>query len=142
MEAALSDETDVLAAQNAQRTGAKRATLDMMRAKRRRPKEFTSTLEGEPVSFLFKAIGNVAYDKLLTDCPPTGPQKLEGATYDQDKFAPKLLAVVCMEPELAEADWAEIWKSPEWSRGEVGELFWTAVNLCGEGLKLTPTEAG
>lgn len=138
----MSEDTDTLAAKEAQRTQARQATLEMMRAKKRRPKTFTSELEGEQVSWEFKAIGNLAYDKLLTECPPTTVQRAEGATYDQDKFAPELLSRVCTGPSLTVAEWSEIWKSPDWSRGEVGELFWTAVSLCGQGLTLTPTEAG
>lgn len=142
MEAVLSDELDALAVQNAQRQGARRATLDMMRAKRRKPKEFTAELADEEVTFLYAAIGNVDYDKLLTECPPTTAQRAEGAVYNQDKFAPELLSRVCVEPKLTAEEWTEIWTSPDWSRGETGNLFYEAVNLCGQGLNLTPTAAG
>lgn len=132
---------EVKAAQKAQ---AKRATFEKLKGKRRAEKEFSVVLaEGEdPVSFLFRAIGAQDYDRLITKCPPTVDQKAEGATFDQNKFAPLLLSRVCAEPVLDENEWTEIWNSPEWNRGEVSVLFWTAVNLCNQGLDVNPIEAG
>jgi hypothetical protein len=134
--------TDRVQAQHAQRTRAKRATLDQLRKKGRTAKEFDAKLNGEDVSFLFKAIGSVEYDQMITAAPPTTQQKAEGASYNQDKFAPALLAKVCIEPELTVEEWTEIWTSPDWSRGEVGQLFWTCVELCNDGLSLVPTAQG
>jgi hypothetical protein len=140
----LADDTAVLEAQQAQRQGAKRATLDMMRGKKRATDEFEVVLDPEvgPVSFLFRAIGNKAYDTLLSECPATTEQLARGESYDQDKFAPKLLAAVCEDPKLSVPEWAEIWKSPDWNRGEVFGIFNRATMLCLKGLDVGPTAAG
>ena len=134
----------VLGAAEAQRGAAKRATLAKLRGKRRVEKEFSVVLaEGEdPVTFLFRSIGAQDYDRLITKCPPTKEQQAEGGAYNTDRFAPLLLSRVCAEPVLDEAEWAEIWTSPDWNRGEVSALFWTAVNLCNQGLDLNPIGPG
>lgn len=134
--------TKTLETQNEQRKAAKRATFDTLKGKKRTEREFEIELNGERVSFLFRSIGATAYDKLLTRFPPTREQQADGATYDQDRFAPALLSQVSVEPTLTEEEWREIWTSDEWNRGEVGILFWTAVELCNKGLELNPTEAG
>ncbi len=133
-----------MAAAEGQRRAAKRATLEVLRSKRRAEKEFCVVLaEGEdPVSFLFRAVGAQDYDRLITKCPPTKEQQAEGGSYDQNRFAPLLLAAVCTEPVLDEAEWREIWDSPEWNRGEVMGLFLAAAELCNQGLELDPIVAG
>lgn len=140
----MSEDTAVLEAKAAQRDGAKRATFDQLRNKKPFEREFSIKLPGqdEAVSFLFRAIGSVEYEKLLTKCPPTLEQKAENATYDPDRFAPKLLARVCVDPPLSEAEWREIWTSGEWSRGETSDIFYSAVQLCSRGLEVDPTAAG
>lgn len=127
-----------------QRKQSKRATFEGLLNKKRAEKEFEVALvEGEdPVSFLFRAIGAIEYDKILSKYPPTNEQKADGGTYDQDRFAPALLSRVCIEPVLDESEWKQIWNSPDWNRGEVGGLFWAAVELCNKGLDLAPIEAG
>lgn len=135
---------DVLEAQSAQRDGAKRATFEMLRNKKPVEREFSINLPDheDPVSFLFRAIGAAEYERLITKSPPTIEQKAEGATYDTDRFAPVLLARVCVEPVMDESEWREIWKSGDWSRGETADLFFAAVNLCSRGLEVDPTGAG
>lgn len=130
-------------AQAEQRKMAKRATFEALKNKKRAEKEFEIVLaEGEdPVSFLFRAIGATEYDKLLMRFPPTKEQQAEGATYNQDEFAPALLSRVCCEPVMDEQEWKEIWTSPDWNRGEVGQIFWYAVELCNKTLDLGPTVA-
>jgi hypothetical protein len=49
-------------------------------------------------------------------------------------FAPALLAVSCIDPELSESDWKEIWNSPDWNRGEVVQFYMTAVELSSTGM--------
>lgn len=136
----MSEQSDQAQAQAEQRQESKRATLAQLRGKRRVREIYERELNGEKASFLFQAVSNAEYDALLTACPPTTAQRAEGASYNPDKFAPQLLAKVCIEPKLAEAEWSEIWTSPDWSRGETNELFLTAVNLCNRGQGLTPFE--
>lgn len=134
---------DLLKAQEEQRKQAKRATFEALKGKKRAELEFEIALskDEDPVSFLFRAIGAVDYDKLLMKHPPTLEQKADNSTYNQDTFAPALLARVCVEPVMDEAEWKQIWNSGDWNRGEIGQLFWTAVELCNKGLSLNPIEA-
>lgn len=133
-----------VAAKNGQRQSAKRATLEMLQSKRARSKEFEVVLTpGEdPVSFEFRALGSMAYDEMLSKHPPTPQQLASNAQFNINTFAPALLAAVCRDPEMSPSQWKEIWTSPEWNRGEVTALFWTAVDLCNEGVDLTPIGAG
>lgn len=123
----------------AQRVASKRATLEMLRDKKRREKEFFYLLNGEEVSFQYRAISAKEYDRLLTECPPNTEQRAAGSTYNINNFAPALLAKVIIEPEITEDQWEEIWRSPEWNRGELMTLFGEAVDLCNTGLQLGPT---
>lgn len=136
--------TAVLEKQSEQRDGAKRATLEDLLNKKRATLEVVFRLEkdAEPVSLLFEAISSADYERLITKCPPSQDQKADGGTYDPDKFAPALLSRVCKEPALSEDDWRTLWKSTEWSRGESGDLFFAAVQLCNKGLDVGPTAAG
>lgn len=137
-------DTEVLEAQSEQRAASKRATFELLRDKKPVEREFAIKLPGqdEPITFLFRSIGSAEYEKLVTKSPPTLEQKAEGGTYDPDRFAPQLLARVCIDPVLGESQWREIWNSADWSRGETGDLFFAAVQLCSRGLELDPTAAG
>lgn len=134
-----------LAAKDAQRAGAKRATFDKLRSKRRAELEFSTSLSTaagpEEVSFLFRSMGSVAYDELITRHPPTTAQKAKNHSFNMDTFAPVLLSRVCAEPSMSVAEWSEIWTSEDWNQGEVSALFWTAVELCNRGLDVNPTGA-
>jgi hypothetical protein len=138
--------TDELVVKDAQRKGAKRATFEKLKAKKRAELEFTTKLTTEAgieeMSFLYRAIGAQDYDRLLTKYPPTTEQKANGSNYNMNTFAPALLSRVCIEPVLDEAEWAEIWNSAAWNVGELSNLFWSAVELCNRGLDVNPTEAG
>lgn len=139
-------DTKVLEVQNDQREKAKRATQSLLKGKRRAAQEFTVQLETEggveEVSFLFRALGGSQWDDLITANPPTKEQRVDGASYNPNTFAPALLALVCQEPRLDEQEWTEIWNGGEWSKGELSELFWGAVGLCNKGLDVNPTERG
>jgi hypothetical protein len=119
----------------------KRATLEMLRSKKRQEKELnillpTSDGKKEEVSLLFQSIGAQEWDRLVSKFPPTSEQKLEGAGFNMHTFAPALLAQTCVEPALTEEDWKEIWNSPDWNRGEVVQLYMTAVELCSTGMDI------
>lgn len=122
-----------------QRKAAKEATFDMFMSKKRRVEVLPITLNGDSVELTFTSCGRIKYDKLLTSCAPTTAQRADGWTYDQEKFAPKLLAQVVTEPVFSEAQWDEIWKSEEWNRGELGDLLNKAVEVCSYGLDLNPS---
>lgn len=129
-------DVEILAAQEAQRRHAKRATLDQMLGKKRAEREVTFQMPGndEEVSFLFRAIGAKEYDNLVSKHPPTPEGRLEGAVFNIHTFAPALLARVVAEPDFNESDWGKIWNSPDWNRGEVMQFFSIAVDLCSTGM--------
>ncbi len=129
---------------NAQSNGAKRATAELFTAKKAHEEEKSFKVNGEEVTVLMRAVGKRTYDKLLTECPPSTAQKATGASYDQDKFAPKLLALVVVDPAMSEADWRNIWNGEEWNRAELGDLFFAAVDVCSVGstVDVNPTESG
>lgn len=139
------DETEVLEAQEAQRQVAKRASLDLFRNKRRPQQEFTFALDigagPEKYSMLFRAVSSKDWDYLVTTNPPTKDQQKDGMTYNPDTFGPAMLSRVCIDPVMNESEWNELWTSPEWSKGELQEIFWSAVGLCNRGLDVNPTVA-
>lgn len=123
----------------------KTATLDLLKGKKRAVSKFKIYLPDEDGSNMeleltYRAIGAREYDKLVGKHPPTTEQRADGANFNLDTFAPALIAAVAVEPELSEADAKEIWNSPEWSRGEVFELWRKAVDLCNRGLDIPFTE--
>lgn len=81
-----------------------------------------------------RAIGAKDYDDLIAKHPPTAEQKKEGGSYNVDTFAPALIAACSHEPKLTPNEAAEIWNSPDWSRGEIMELFLASVEVCSKGL--------
>ncbi len=137
----MSTEARTQTARRKQAEQSKIATLELLKAKR--PAETTFSLyltneEGEQVeaTMKFRAIGAKAYDKLMAKHPPKAEQRIEGAAFDIDSFAPALISAVCVEPELTEKDVKEIWDSPEWSRGDLMVLFTNAVNLNNRGIDI------
>lgn len=127
-----------------QSDASKRATFDLLKTKPRAEREITfsmDTAEGkEKVTFLFRAIGSVDYDRLLTKNQPTTEQRAEGASYNINTFAPAILSAVCAEPEMSASQWGEIWNSPDWNRGEIMQLFVSAIELCNQGMDIPFSE--
>lgn len=113
------------------------ATFDKLISKHRAEQKVVIALgEDEDVELLFRAIGYKAYDKMITDCPPTTSQKADGSIYNPNKFGPALLASVCVDPDMTIDQWSEIWTSDEWSKGEVTQIFVIAGELCNKGLDI------
>lgn len=120
----------------------KRATKDTFGKKKPRELEFDFWINDELVNVLMRAIGRKEYDAMLTACGPTVKQRAAGETYDQDTFAPKLLARVVIDPGMTEVDWRNTWNDDNWNRSELGELFFKAVDVCSTGVSADPTERG
>jgi hypothetical protein len=80
------------------------------------------------------AINAKAYDNLTADHPPTSKEKALGATYNVDTFAPALISAVSCTPKLTVDQATALYKSPEWSGGEAGNLFMNAARVCNSGL--------
>jgi len=139
------EETDVPTSKSAAATTArqkqsdasKRATFEMLKNKKRRERELTIYLtEKDAVTLNLRAIGAQDYDRLVSKHPPTSEQRVEGASYNINTFAPALLAAVVVDPEMSSKEWEEIWNSPDWNRGEVIDLFSSAAGLCVQGLDI------
>jgi len=137
------DDTAVLEAREEQRTTSKRATLDLLKSKKRAEREVTVNIPGpdgdQEASFLFRSISRRDYDSLVDDHPPTKTGIAKGDVFNMDTFAPALLAKVVVEPKISEDDWRDLWKSPDWSAGELNGMFITAASLCNSGFELVPT---
>ncbi len=119
----------------------KRATFEMLKNKPRATSTFTVYIKDEDgeeqeLELKYRAIGSVEYDKLVSKHPPKNEQRVEGAVFNIDTFAPALIARVCQEPEMSEDEAAELWNSPDWSRGDLMVLFRNAVELNNRGLDI------
>jgi len=127
--------TDVVKAQEEQRRESKRATFNKLLKKPRVEREVSlimPTDDGgtEEISFKFRSLGAQEYDKLIDAHPPTTVQKVDGASFNIDTFAPALISKVCVDPELSYEECKAIWDSPDWNRGELMHLFSESMNLC------------
>ena len=118
--------------------GPKRATLASMKKKKRAESEFSIFVrdgsETIELTLLYRAIGARRYDELVSQHPPKAADRLEGATFDLDTFAPALIAEVCVEPRMSVEDTIELWSSDDWSRGDLMVLFRNAVELNNRGI--------
>lgn len=138
----MTDKTaETVTSRQKQREGSKAATLDLLKGKSRAKETFSIYLtddEGEQqeVQLTFQAIGAIEYDKLVAKHPPKAEQRVEGASFNIDTFAPALIARCSLEPEISMKDAEEIWNSPEWSRGDLMVLFRRAVELNNRGVDI------
>jgi hypothetical protein len=123
------------------------ATLEDLLNKPARTKDLVLRIQNSDgknveVTLKLKAIGSQEYDDLLASNPPTAEQKRDNNTYNPDTFAPELIAACSVEPQMSAADATKLWNSPEWSRGEVTELFLACIEVCSKGLDVPFTAAG
>jgi hypothetical protein len=134
-------------ARQKQSDASKSATLDLLKNKKRAKETFTLFLldeDGEKVEveMTFQSIGAREYDKLVSKHPPKAEQRVDGATFDMDSFAPALIARCSVDPEISDKDAKEIWESPDWSRGDLMVLFSRAVQLNNRGIDIPFNENG
>lgn len=134
-------ESKTVEARQKQSKASKAATLDMLKSKKRAQETFSLFLAGDDgdsveVEMTFQSIGATAYDKLVAKHPPKAEQRVEGASFNLDTFAPALIAACAVEPAMTEADAVEIWNSDSWSRGDLMVLFTRAVNLNNRGIDI------
>lgn len=127
------ENSEVVEARSKQRAASKRATLAKLKKKKRNEREVTINIDGDDLTLLFRAIGMQEYDDLLAKHPPTREQREQGAAYNALTFGPALVAAVSVEPKLTEEDTKEIWESGDWSRGDLGVLWETALAVNFEG---------
>lgn len=134
------------AARRKQSNASKRATVDLLKSKKRATTEFSIYMkdgsDNIEMTLVFQAIGAAAYDKLVAKHPPKPEQRAEGSSFNMDTFAPALISAVSVEPEISPEDAKEIWNSEEWSRGDLMVLFRNAVELNNRGIDIPFSENG
>lgn len=118
------------------------------------PKEATIVLElpddaddaavgaTKEVRVQMRAISSKAYDRLISEHPPTTAEKKDGAVYHVDTFAPALIAACSLQPKMTVEQATAIYTSDEWSSGELASLFIGALKLCNIGVDVPFNEAG
>lgn len=118
-----------------------RLSADQLRKKRPRREEISfvtidddgNETEG---TLLLEALSASAYDDLVSRHQPDENQRKKGMRHNSETFIPALLSRVCIDPQLTEEEWRDIWNSPDWNRGELQELAEAAVRVCTHPTKL------
>lgn len=137
----MSIESKTVEARQKQREASKTATLDLLKSKKRARETFSLFLldedgEQQEVQMTFQSIGARAYDKLVSKHPPKADERVEGASFHLDTFAPALIAACAVDPEMTPQDATEIWESEDWSRGDLMVLFTKAVSINNRGIDI------
>ena len=104
--------------------------------KKRRTKEVTITVDGEPVTLLFGAISAHDLDKLYASNKPTPEQKVRNMSFNPDTFNPALMSACSIEPKISEEESQMIFDSENWSTGELSYLVDVCSGLCMQGLDI------
>ena len=97
--------SDQVEARQQQSKNSKAATLDLMKGKSRAKETFSifiasSDGDQQEVKLTYQAIGALEYDKLVSKHPPKAEQRVDGASFDIDTFAPALIAKCSLDPEM------------------------------------------
>lgn len=116
------------------------ATIDQLLSKPARTREVRVDVNGDKVTIKLQAIGSKEYDALLAAHPPTKAQKADGGVFNPDTFGPALLAKSMVDPVVSDEQATELWNSDLWSRGELSDLFYAAVELNNKGMNVPFTE--
>lgn len=141
------NEVKTATARRKQSETSKVATLDKLLSKRRAVRTFSIYLTeedggAEELQLKFQAIGARAYDQLVAKHPPTNEERLDGASFHLDSFAPALISACSVDPEIAPDDAKSLWESEDWSRGDLMVLFRNAVELNNKGIDIPFNENG
>jgi hypothetical protein len=139
---------EVVAAVDAIIREARRRPATLAELKSKKPRELeviinTADDDGDVELVLrFRAISDKAFDDLIAKHPPTAKQKNEGQTYNATTFGPALVAAVCIEPKMTEAEVTDLIESGTWSSGEVLTLTGQAMLVCQMGAGVPFTVSG
>lgn len=117
-------------------------TFDELRAKPKPTRECPIVVEAEDGSYIerrmvFQAISPPEYDELLGHYPPTPKQKKNGLEYNPDTFGLALIAACSLRPMLTHEQVQELHDTGQFTRGEIGLMFRTCVDVCHSGLDVT-----
>lgn len=125
----------------AKKRNGNRVTLDRLMSKKLRTKEVEVNIGGDTLTWTFRAIPAHKLDELQAKHTPTKEQRARGMGFNPNTFAPELVALCSVDPELSKEEARDIWNSDEWSTGELNFLFDTCTNLCTEGFNVPFTES-
>lgn len=119
-----------------------RATLEQLLAKPPRTVSVEVSVGDAKASMLFRALGSKAYDDLIAEHPPSKKDKEDGGVWNSTTFPPALIAESSVEPKINGDEAMKIWESPDWSRGELYDVFTRLVRLNQEGLDVPFSSSG
>jgi hypothetical protein len=87
------------------------------------------------VTFRFQGLGRSNWDALVDEHPATREQKDKARkdnasvpVWNEDTFAPALVAACCIDPVMSYEQAQQLWKSGEWNWAELRDLFNAAYN--------------
>ena len=86
------------------------------------------------VTFVFKSIGHMAYDKLV-ESPvhkPTKAQAKEGSNFNPLTFPQAIIAASCIEPVMTLEEVKELFLIDSWNNAELTKLFYGALECNSE----------
>lgn len=100
----------------------------------------SAALKESTVTMVFRSIGRKAYEKLVSEHPPTDEQIAEAEkdnepkpAYNIDTFAPALVLKSCVEPKMTEDEVLVIFEgddeTPAWNTTEILEIWLAALEV-------------
>jgi len=118
-----------------------RATLGDLLNKPPRTKEVRIKSGDAEVTILFKTVGSRQYDDLVADHKPTKEQTKENYQWNPETFPAALISACSVEPEITHEEAEQLWNSPDWSRGELMDVFMALIKLNSDGLDVPFSES-
>lgn len=118
-----------------------RVTLEQLLAKPPRTASVEVSVGETKATMLFRALGSKEYDDLIAEYPPTKKDKDDGGVWNSEAFPPALIAASSLDPKITLDEANKIWESPDWSRGELFDIFTRLVRLNQEGLDVPFTSS-
>lgn len=118
------------------------ATFEALKRKHRRTDQITVHSvdeDGAEHDYLIRmeALDGPTFDALVEKHPAKPEQQRLGALYNGKTLTPALIAACVYEPKLSLAQWKELAEDPNWSGGEIGDIFNTCWRLCNAGLDVS-----
>lgn len=112
------------------------AVSDKVTEARARVDQARAAAREDGVEFVFRSIGRKAYDKIVTDHPPTDSNRKEAEAQGGDPkalqwnpytFPQALVAAAIVHPKLSAEEIEEMWDSDDWSGRELEQLVFAAM---------------
>ena len=94
------------------------------------------------ITFEFKSIGRLAYDKLVGEHPPLAKHKKENAQFNSETFPPALIAATVVSPEMTLEQATDMFNDPNWNGSELLKLFYAAYGVNNETGEIPKSRGG